>query len=130
MTNLYFSESYLDTYQNVDSKFISQLIRGDKSCFKNSEIHQVAVPFYSELNMQNLINQVKDDAAIKRYLHDDFATKKKPSRQFLFNIIGTVYPDFFKQLIESQTQARFDRQASDKVGDHILATDEWVSALA
>ena len=51
--------------------------------------------------MDNLIKQVKDDELVKQYLHDDFADKKKPSRQFLINIIGTVYPGFFKELIES-----------------------------
>ena len=48
----------------------------------------------------------------------------------MINIIGTVYPGFFKQVIESQTNARFEKQTSDQVGDHILATDEWVNALA
>ena len=51
--------------------------------------------------MDNLINQAKDDKEIMRYLPDDFATKKRPSRQFLINIIGTVYPGFFKEVIES-----------------------------
>ena len=49
--------------------------------------------------MENLIKQAKDDNEIKRYLHDDFADKKKPSRQFLINIIGTIYPGFFKEVI-------------------------------
>ena len=99
-------------------------------CFSNSEINHVALPFYSELKMENLIKQVKDDKDVKRYLHDHFADKKKPSRQFLVNIIGTVYPGFFKELIESQTKARFDKQTSDQAGDHILATDEWIDKLA
>ena len=80
--------------------------------------------------MNTLIEQVKDDAEVKRYLHDKFATKKRPTRQFLIDIIGTVYPGFFKQVIETQTQARFDHKTSEQVGDHILATDEWVNALA
>ena len=63
-------------------------------------------------------------------MHDKFATKKKPSRQFLIDIIGTVYPDYFNQLIDAQVYARFEKQVSDEVGDHILATDEWVTALA
>ena len=63
-------------------------------------------------------------------MHDKFATKKMPSRQFLIDIIGTVYPGYFKEVIESQTNARFEKQASEEVGNHILATDEWVDALA
>ena len=79
--------------------------------------------------MDNLIKQAKDDAEAKRYLHDDFADKKKPSRQFLVNIIGTIYPGFFKELIETQTNARFEKQTAAESGDHILVADEWINAL-
>ena len=51
--------------------------------------------------MANLIEQAKSDNEVKLYLHDDFATKKKPSRQFLINIIGTVYPEYFNDVIEA-----------------------------
>ena len=72
---------------------------------------------------------MKDDEEVKKYLPDKFATKKKPSRQFLINIIGTIYPDYFPQVIDEQTNARFEKQASDEVGNHILTTPEWATAL-
>ena len=84
----------------MDSKFISQLWKGEKLAFNNLDVNHVALPYYSELKMANLIEQAKNDIEVKQYLHDDFATKKKPSRQFLINIIGTVYPDYFKDVIE------------------------------
>ena len=80
--------------------------------------------------MENLIEQVKDDEEVQKYMNDKFATKKKPSRQFFINVIGTLYPGFFQQVIESQTNMRFEKQASEEVGNHILATDEWVEALS
>ena len=99
----------MDKYNKVDSEFIRQLWRGDKACFKNDEINRVALPFCSELCMDNLIEQVKDDPEIKRYMHDKFASKKKPSRQFLLDIIGTIYPGFFQEVIKGQTKARFEK---------------------
>jgi len=48
----------------------------------------------------------------------------------LINIIGTLYPGFFKEVIETQTNARFEKQMDAETGDHILATDEWVNALS
>ena len=89
----------------------------------------MTLPFYDELNMDNMIAQVKDDVEIKRYLHDKFAYKKRPSRQFLIDIIGTVYPGFFKEVIQAQTNERFEKQASEEVGNHILATEEWMQKL-
>ena len=73
---------------------------------------------------------MKDNSDVKRYLPDDFEKKKRPTRQFLIGIIGTIYPDFSKTVIESQTNARFEKRQSEEVCEHILATDEWVSALA
>ena len=70
------SECYLDKYHNVDSEFISQLLRGEKVCFKNAEINKVVLPFYEEFKMDNLLKQVKDDAVVKRYLHDKYDKKK------------------------------------------------------
>lgn len=80
--------------------------------------------------MDNLIDQVKDDEKVKKYMNDKFATTKRPSRQFLVDIIATIYPGFFQQVIEAQTNMRFEKQASEDVGNHILATDEWVDALS
>ena len=62
-------------------------------------------------------------------MHDKFASTKKPSRQFLLDVVGTLYPGFFQQVIESQTNVRFDKQESGDVGNHVLVTDEWVEAL-
>ena len=70
----------MDKYHNVDSLFISQLLRDEKACFKNNEINRVTLPHYHELNMENLIEQVKDDPVVKRYMPDKFDTKKRPSR--------------------------------------------------
>ena len=119
----------MDKYNNVDSIFISKLLRGEKGCFKNNEINRVILPHYSELCMKNLIEQIKDDNQVKHYLHDKFETKKKPSRQFLLDIIGTVYPGYFQEVIQAQTNERFQKQASEEVGNHILVTDDWVTAL-
>ena len=79
--------------------FIGQLWRGEKECFKNDEYDNVKLPHYAELKTQNLIDQVKDDPEIQKYMHDKFATTKRPSRKFLLNIIGTVYPGYFKKVI-------------------------------
>ena len=79
-TFIFYSECHLDKYNNVDSKFISQLLRGDKASFKSKDINRVALPFYAELSMDKLIEEIKNDDDVKKYLHDDFETKKRPSR--------------------------------------------------
>ena len=86
----------MDTYPKVDREFITQLFRGEKLCFKNNEVNRVSLPYYEELKMDNLIEEVKDDENVKKYMNDKFATTKKPSRQFLIDVIGTIYPGYFQ----------------------------------
>ena len=53
---------------------------GEKECFKNDEHDNVKLKGYPELTIDKLLEQVKDDENIKKYMHDKFATTKKPSR--------------------------------------------------
>ena len=53
---------------------------GEKECFKNDEYDSVKLPNYPELTMDKLLEQVKYDENIRRYMHDKFATTKRPSR--------------------------------------------------
>ena len=77
---LFFSQLYLDKYNLVDAKFISQLWKGEKKAFKLNQIHLFKLPMYEELEKDKLIEMVTNDDKVKQYLHDDFANKKKPSR--------------------------------------------------
>ena len=53
---------------------------GEKECFKNDEHDNVKLPGYGELTIDKLLEQVKDDENIKKYMYDKFETTKKPSR--------------------------------------------------
>ena len=90
----------------------------------------VNLPHFAELTMKELVKQAAGDDQIKAYMRDDFSTKKHPSRSFLLCIIGTIYPGYFKTIINAQTKARFEQSDGDKAGSEILMNTHWASLLA
>ena len=70
----------------------------------NSQISIVNVPRMPELSVQGLISKVATDKVLTKYLPcliDDQGRFKAVNRQYLFNIINTIKPDFFPQNIRA-----------------------------
>ena len=42
---------------------------------------------------------VKDDETIASYMPDEFFANKVPHREFFFNIVNSIYPDYMQQLL-------------------------------
>ena len=62
--------------RNYNKDFIKKVFTGEKHLFRLCEVNWITVPIY-----------------------DDFFTKKRPEREYFYNIINTVYEDFLPPLI-------------------------------
>jgi hypothetical protein len=74
----------------------------------------VNVPKIPELSVTNLLADVVRDAKLKQYLPDLTDSEgriKTISRQFLFNIINSLKPEFFPQNITGLMKSRKEDQA-------------------
>ena len=74
----------------------------------------VNVPRMPELSVQQLIGKVASDKILAKYLPDLVAEEGKfrtINRQYLFNVINTIKPDFFPANIRALMQARKDMAA-------------------
>ena len=72
---------------------------GKKKVLKISQVRFIAVRRIEELSVKRMVNLVKDDASIAEYMPDEFFENKTPYRDFIFNIINSIYPDYLQQLI-------------------------------
>jgi len=61
--------------------------------FKN-DIKPIKVPKFAELKTSLLIEELKEDADVQRYLPDLAYLKKKPDREWLYNVLHTRRPQF------------------------------------
>ena len=56
----------------------------------------IEVPHYDELSVKSLWPQFAEDEEVARYFLDDFSKDKRPSREYFFNIVNTIQPDYLK----------------------------------
>ena len=71
-----------------------------------SEVRFINVPKYPELGVRNIMALVKDDDILARYLPDNYQKKRTLDRDWFSNIVNTVYPGFFDDLIKHAQKSR------------------------
>eukprot|EP00347_Sterkiella_histriomuscorum_P003784 403362955 len=91
-------------------KFISHLYM---QVLRNHEVRIISVPKLNELSVINLISDIKNEPDICKYL-PDIKDGKLISRQFLYNIINTVKPEFFPSNIKASLEFRQKQKTLDK----------------
>ena len=79
---------------------MKQILSEEKQLLKKSDVAFIHVPQYEELSVKALWPQVADDEEISKYFPDQYAVGKGPGRDYLFNVLNTIQPDFLKQMID------------------------------
>ena len=65
-----------------------------KKVLKLNEVRFIAVPRIEELSVKRMVDLVKNDASIAVYMPDEFFENKIPHREWFFNLINSIYPDY------------------------------------
>lgn len=104
-------------------------MKDEKKAFKMSQISPIIIPRIDELSVANIFAMVKEDDRIKPYLPQNYYEKTKPDRQFLLNVINTIYPSFLKELVDGSYNNRHGKEKMAEKEETILATDEWIRQL-
>ena len=75
--------------------------------------------------MKNLWKDLKSDKDFNIHFQDDYANDKGPCREYFFNILNTVYPEYIKQIMDHACKQRYSAEGVNKKDEAIRATDEW-----
>ena len=57
------------------------------------------MPHYDELSVKNLWPDLKGDAAFTQYFADQYPKDKGPPREYFFNILNTLYPEYLQKVM-------------------------------
>ena len=87
------------------------------------------MPQWDELGVMKLWKDLKDDAAFNVYFQDIYTDQKASNREYFFNILNTIYPDYLKSIVDHARDQRFTLASEDAKPQAIRATDEWLEAL-
>ena len=90
----------------------------------------MVVPKYEELSVKNLYKDALQDPEISPYLPSpEQSIKKLPERDFFFNIIRAIKPDYFKQIINEANKNRNVAGDQKIEKDYIMIDDSWLDEL-
>ena len=94
MTFQYSLQFYLPPETVVNKDFLKQVFSGQKHLLKKSQVQEIRVPKYEELSVKALYPQFAKDAAMMQYFPDEYPEGKGPPRDYFFNILNTLHPDY------------------------------------
>ena len=77
---------------------MTQILSGKKLAFQHFELHQIALPARNGISIDMVLNIVKLSPGAMKYLPDE--PEKYVTRPYLFNIVNSIDPSFFKRLEE------------------------------
>ena len=78
----------------VNKDFFKDVFAGRKQLMKKKQVDHIAVPHYDELSVKTLWPEFKKDAEFMSYFPAVFPKGKGPPREYFFNILNTLYPDY------------------------------------
>ena len=119
----------MDKYEHVNREFIQKLFKNEKIALRMDDVRRINLPLWNEFSVPNLIKIFKDDSTVGQYLPDQWFEGKKPSREFLINIINTVHPGYLDELLVEQNKARCIVSSDANQGNSIQVTTQWKEIL-
>lgn len=79
--------------------FLKQVLAEEKFLIPIKEVNFVNVPVFDELSVKNLWPQLKESPAFTRFFPDKLPKGRLPQREYFFNIMNTVNPEYVLRLI-------------------------------
>ena len=100
MLSIYSLQFYLPDEAVINKDFMKAVLAGQKDLLKKDQVKEITVPKYDELSVKSIYPLFKKDAVMMKYFPDVYPKGKGPPREYFFNVLNTIYPDFLQQLLE------------------------------
>lgn len=81
--------------------FLNAVFAGEKILLKRRKVKTIEVPKYKELCVKKVMEAIVNDAELIKHLPDLTMSKKLPDRDFLFNIINSLRPEYMESIIDT-----------------------------
>ena len=85
----------------------------------------VEVPHYEELSVKNLYPQFAEDDLLRRYFPDEYPQGKGPPREYFFNVLHTLYPEFLQRILDHAHKQRMTAEGERGKEESIRISEYW-----
>jgi|ETNmetMinimDraft_14_1059893.scaffolds.fasta_scaffold17713_3 hypothetical protein len=96
---------------------------------KKKNVEQIKVPQYDELSVVQLWPQLQEDKQFAQYFPNAFHKDKGPARDYFFDILNTLYPDYLEQILCHACKLRHSVMDDEQRLDAIKISDDWLEEL-
>ena len=103
----------------VNKDFLKDLLADRKRLFKMSDVKFVNVPKYDELSVKNVWPMIKKDWNLMHYFPNKMPKDRLPDRDYTFNILNSIRPDYVKKIIDHAHKLRHATTNVDKQAEFI-----------
>ena len=107
MTKISLVQYHMPPIKQVNKDFLRQVFTDEKKLMKKNAVNYIHVPAYDELSVKRLWDDLKNDKQFNIYFQDEYPNGRYPAREYFFNILNTVYPDYMKQIMDHANKERF-----------------------
>ena len=105
--NLLIVQYYLPPEKQVTKDFLKLVFTNEKRLLKKNEVSYIHVSHWDELAVKHLWPDMQKDPNIMVYFSNDYAADKGPCREYFFNILNTVHPEYLAQIMAHASKERF-----------------------
>ena len=101
---------YLPPEGLVNKDFLKDVLVGKKQLLKKAEVKDITVPHYDELSVKALYPQFKKDPIFMSYFPDKYPAGKAPPRDYFFNVLNTLHPEYLQQIMNHANEQRMSAE--------------------
>ena len=105
------------------------MLADQKQLIRKEDVSYIEVPHYDELSVKQLWPQFNGDDLLVRYFPDEYPKDKGPPREYFFNILNTLYPDFLAQILEHANKQRMTTEGEAQKEQSIKISQYWEEQL-
>ena len=106
LTHIFTVQYYLPDETVVTKDFPKQVLRNEKQLLKKADVVTVQVPAYDELSVKAMYPMFAKDKEFMQFFPDKYPMGKGPPRDYFFNVLNTIQPDFLKQMMDHANNER------------------------
>ena len=113
----------------LNKDFLKQVLAEEKQLLRKSEVIQIEVPQYEELAVKHIWPQFAKDKEMSLYFPDAFSPGKGPSREYFYNVLNTVYPEYLEKLMDHANKERMSADGVVGQTEGIQISEFWEEQL-
>ena len=113
----------------INKDFLKQVLADQKQLIKKQDVSYIEVPHYEELAVKNLYPQFAGDDLFTRYFPDEYPVGKGPPREYFFNVLHTLYPEFLQRMLTHAHDQRMTASGQRGQEEAIQISEFWEEQL-